>query len=101
MSTSLKLLLIVACLLAAACATKNELEEAKIEILKLEKDIIEIKLYLNARKEHVDTLIMQNIKELQKLDRIYRPTPWPNGPPPPDSIGKLKARLEEIDRIIR
>ncbi|KPK62418.1 hypothetical protein AMJ83_11010 [candidate division WOR_3 bacterium SM23_42] len=101
MSTLLKILIITACLLATTCATKSELEEAKTKILRLEKDIIEIKLYLNAQKKYVDTLIVQNIRELQKLDRVYRPTPWPNGPPPPDSIGKLESRLEEIDRIIK
>ena len=101
MKIVVKLLIITACLLATTCATKSELEQAKTEMLKLEKDIIEIKIYLNARKEMTDTLFVQNIRELQRLNRRYRPSPGPNGPEPPNGIDSLRARLEEIDRIIK
>ena len=94
------ILIIAACLLVTTCATKSDLEQVKTEMLKLEKDIIEIKMYLNARKEITDTLFVQNIRELQKLNRRYRPSPGPNGPEPPNGIDSLRARLEIIDRII-
>ena len=101
MNAVIKLLIIAACLLATACATKSELEEAKTEILRLEKDVIEIKMYLNKRKAYTDTLFVQNVRAIQELDRRYRPPPLPNGPNPPDSIDRLTSRLEEIDRIIK